>query len=183
MAFTPGDINFGAGTLYAGVLGTPEPVSITGVLDAAWTSLGYTDSGHVFTSGMTVTPINAAEAYYPLTNIVTAKDAKVTFSLLQITAKNLSVAMNGGTTTTISGPSGWTFDPPPPGAEVRTMLLWQSLDNTLRWVGRQCLQVDPSAMGAVKAAGTMIPVGFDLELPAAGGLQPFRFFGNLARLT
>lgn len=180
--FESGDVAFGAGTLYVAPIGTPEPASVTGAWNAAFTALGYTDSGHVFTSGLTVTAINAAEAYYPLTNIVTAKDSKVAFSLMQITAANLSTAFNGGTITSLGGGGGVTFDPPAPGTEVRCMLGWQSLDNTERFIFRQCFQTDASAITRSKTAAAMIPVNFDLELPATG-LQPWRWFGTAARLS
>lgn len=180
--FEPGAIDFGAGTLYVAPIGTPEPTNITGVWNVAWVQLGYTDSGHVFTSGMTTTQILAAESYFPLTNIVTAKDSKVAFSLLQITAANLSTAFNGGTITS-SGAAGVTYDPPAPGTEVRCMLGWQSLDGTERMIFRQCFQTDASAITRSKSAAAMIPVNFDLELPAGGNLQPWRWIGAAARLS
>lgn len=181
--FEPGAVDFGAGTLYVAPIGTPEPTSVTGAWNASFVGLGYTDSGHIFTSGLTVTAINAAEAYYPLTNIVTAKDSKVDFSLMQITAANLSTAFNGGTITNVGGGGGVTYDPPAPGSEVRCMLGWQSLDGTERFIFRQCFQTAASAISRIKTGAAMIPVSFDLELPAAGGLQPWRWFGTAARLS
>lgn len=177
--FEPAAIDFGAGTLYVAPLGTPEPVSLTGAWNAAFVALGYTESGHVFTSGLTVTAINAAEAYYPITNIVTDKNSTLAFALMQITASNLQTAFNGGTITAVGGGGGITFDPPAPGTEVRCMIGWQSLDNTERLIARQCFQTGASAITRSKTAAATIPVSFDLELPATG-LQPWRWFGAAA---
>lgn len=182
--FEPAAIDFGAGTLYVAPIGTPEPLSITGALNAAFVGLGYTDSGHVFTSGLTATPINAAESYYTLINIVTAKDTKCSMSLMQITAANLSTAFNGGTITAVGGGGGVTYDPPAPGTEVRCMLYWKSLDGTEAWIGRQCFQTAASAITRSKTAAAMIPVEFDFELPAlTPTLQPWRWFGAAANRT
>jgi hypothetical protein len=179
--FEPGAVDFGAGTLYVAPLGTAEPTSITGTWNVAFVPMGYTESGHVFTSGMSVTPITAAEAYYNLTNIVTAKDSTVAFSLMQMTAANFQTAFNGGTTSVVAGGGGVTYDPPAPGAEVRCMIGWQSLDGTERMIFRQCFQTAASAISRGKSAAAVIPVSFDLEVPAAGGLQPWRWFGTAAR--
>jgi hypothetical protein len=180
VGFDPKTADIGAGTLYVAPIGTAEPTTITSPWNVAFVALGYTESGHIFTSGLTVTPIIPAEAYFPLTNIVTAKDSKVAFALMQMTAANLQTAFNGGTITTLGGGGGVTYDPPAIGTEVRCMLGWQSDDLTERLIFRQCFNTDPSAMSRVKTAAVTIPVGFDLELPG-GGLQPWRWFATAAR--
>ena len=101
----------------------------------------------------------------------------VDFKLAQMTATNMSYAMNGGTITPIGGGGGVRFDPPAPGTETRVMLGWQSLDATERYVWRQCFQIAASARVMQKTVpGASLACSFSLEKPA--GLQPWTWIGG-----
>ena len=176
----PSTVAIGAGTLYVAPIGTAEPLSITGAFAGGWIPLGYTLDGTIFTSGSTTSNLEVAEEYYPLTTIVTEKVSMVDFKLSQITAVNMSYAMNGGTTSVVGGGGGVTFDPPAPGTEVRVMLAWQSLDSTERYVWRQCFQTAATARNMQKTVPqATLNCSFNLEKPS--GLQPWRWFGTAAR--
>src|ERR1700681_1553731 len=123
-------VEIGAGTLFIAPIGTAEPVSLTGALDAAFVDLGYTDKGHIFTNTLTAADVVVAEEYYPLKTIVTAKTATWALELAQFTAKNLQVAYAGGTV--VNNGNYWTFEPPAAGTETRVMLVWQSISGTHR---------------------------------------------------
>lgn len=169
----------GAGTLYLAPIGTAEPTSLTGALDVGFVDLGYTTDGSVFTSGSTTQTITPAEEYYPITTIVTEKTSTVGFALMEITAKNLSVAMNGGTITSPAG-GGVMYEPPAPGAEVRCMLVWQSNTGDERYLFRQCFQTSASARNMKKVTPAAdLPCLFNLEKPT--GKLPWAWFGSPAR--
>jgi hypothetical protein len=171
----------GAGTLYIAQIGTAEPASISAPWDPGFVGLGYTQAGTTFTTGATVQAITPAESYFPLANVVTERTSTVDFELLQMTARNMQIAMNGGTITAVGGGGGYTFDPPAPGQEVRWMIGWDSQDKTERFVWRQCFQIAATKRAMQKttpAAG--LTCSFSLELPG-GGLQPFRYFVTAAR--
>lgn len=171
-------LQFGAGRLWIGPLGTTEPVDPTTAPDAAFTDLGYTEDGSQFGSQVTSENIFVAEELDPIKTGVTGRVSTVAFSLAQITAANLKTAYNGGTINTAAGVT--TFDPPAIGAEIRVMLLWDADDATERWVFRQCFQTGSAEIPRRKApAKALIPVTFTLEKPT--GLQPFRAIFDDAR--
>jgi hypothetical protein len=86
--------------------------------------------------------------------------------------------MNGGTYTLVSGTGATaltSFSPPAPGAEVRCMIGWESLDSTLRLICYQTLQGGEIASAYRKApAIALIPCQFNFEVPSSG--KPFEFF-------
>lgn len=167
----PGALQFGPGTLFIAPLGTTEPTDLTTALVAGWVSLGYTEEGSQFSYAVATSPVAVAEEYDPLRVLTTGRTLRVEFALSEVTATNLKRALNGGTLTTAAGVS--TFDPPAPGTETRTMLLWQSDDVTERWIYRQCFQDAGTTLARRKApTNATIPMGFALEKPT--GVQPFR---------
>jgi hypothetical protein len=176
----PATVAVGAGTLYVAPIGTAEPASITAPWIAAWIQLGYTETGTIFTSGSTTALVEVAEEYYPLSTIVIGKTSMVDFKLAQMTAYNMQVAMNGGTIAVVGGGGGVTFVPPAPGTEVRVMLGWQSLDNTERYIWRQCFQTAATARNLQKSVpAASLNCSFNLEKPI--GVQPWIWLGTAAR--
>lgn len=111
----------------------------TDVWPAGWVPLGKTAAGSKFSDAATSSDYESAEDYYPMDSATTKRVATVTFSLLGFTATNLSRALNGAVTT-VTG-SGTTLltqvDAPNPVNEVPAQIGWESLDATVRWVGRQ----------------------------------------------
>lgn len=170
-------VKVGPGRLYIGPIGTAEPTALTSAPNAAFVDLGYTEEGSTFTFGTDVETIDVAEEFYSLDQIVTGKTVQVAFSLAQDTAYNLSVAMNGGTTTV--GATDIQFEPPSPGTEAYVMLLWEDgatvAANKRRFLFRKCFQGGSAELAHAKGADyTKIPVEFTALKPT--GDEPFIAF-------
>ena len=66
--------------------------------------------------------------------------------------------------------------PPDPGSEVRAMIGWESLDNSLRWIGLQTIQGGEVTTAFRKAPDiATIPCTFNCEVPA-GSTKPWRMW-------
>lgn len=172
-----------AGFLYRAPIGSTLPTNtvvgsvFTDTWPVAWVALGMTDSGSTWTMSLTVEAINAAETYDPLAYRTTGRSSSMATMLKNFTATNLSNALNGATATvTGSGTTTLTkLDPPTPGAEVRCMIGFESIDSTVRAIGYQCINSGDIAIVMAKApANANIPFTFNFEKPAA--TQPFSWW-------
>lgn len=165
---TPAAVKLGPGLLYVAPIGTTEPTTVSGALPSAWIALGYTDKGSEITFSMSFDDVMVAEELDPVKVVATGRSTSVKFELAEMTARNLSVAFNGGTITSPSGGSV-TFEPPDLGQEQRVMLVWQSDDNAERWMFRRCLQVGNVTVARRKAPDkATIPCEFKTEIPTDG---------------
>lgn len=177
------------GYLFWAPLATTEPTStvvgsvFTDAWAAAWIPLGATEDGSTFHYEIGVEAITVAEFFDPIKYATVSRSGNFAFNLTSYTANNLKRAFNGGTlvTTGTTTTTKTTLEPPDPGTEVRAMLGWESLDNTVRLIARQCLNG-----GAVESAfkkvpdKAVIPCQFNFEVPAAA--RPFQFvFAGVAR--
>jgi hypothetical protein len=172
------------GWLYRAPLGSTLPANtVTGSVftdawPAAWLPQGLTDAGSTFTPSITVEAIEAAELFDPIAYRTTGRTASVAFALKNFTATNLAAAMNGATVTT-TGSTTTTLtqiDPPQPGSEIRQMLGWESLDNTVRIIWRQVVNSGDLEMAMQKApANANIPWNAQLEKPSSSQ-QPFSLY-------
>lgn len=165
------------GYLFWAPFGTAEPThtaaasKFSDAWPGAWIPMGATQDGTTFNWESPLEPIYAAEFLTPLAYAAGEQTGHIGFGLLDFTLKSLQRAMNGGPPTTVSG-TGATlvskFEPPEPSEIVRSMIGWESLDNTMRIIGRQCLNA--SAVEASFKKGTdvgVIPCEFNFERPAA----------------
>lgn len=144
----------------------------------AWLSFGATEDGSEFSYETKVEAITVAEFFDPIKYSTTERSGSFAFNLADYTLANYKRAMNGGTLTVVSG-TGTTqlnrYIPPAPGAEIRAMIGWESLDSTVRIIVHQTLQG-----GAVKSAFkkapafATIPCEFMFEVPTSG--NPFEKF-------
>ena len=166
-------IALGPGTLYTAAVGAAEPATLVAAWDAAWTDLGYTFEGHTFSSESTVEEVEVAEELVPLLYVTTKVVAKAEFTLAEVTATNLSRALNGGTITTGSG--FVTFEPPAIGAETRRAYAWQSTDGEERMVWRQCFNSGTVEINRRKGADKA-GIPFELNLEKPSGLQPWKYY-------
>lgn len=155
----------------------------TDAWDTAWLQLGATEDGSEFSDSSTVTPIHVAELVDPVTYRTTDRASSFAFSLASWTLSNWRRARNGGAAalTAVSG-SGATalyqFSPPAPGAEIRVMIGWESLDHTARLIVPQALSGGDVKTAFKKApAVAAIPCQFNAELPLSGSLAglPYQF--------
>ncbi len=141
----------------------------------AWISLGATEDGSEFSYESTVEPVRVAEFFDPIKYATTERSGSFAFNLADWTLANVKRAFNGGTLTLVSG-TGPTqvnsYEPPNPGSEVRAMIGWESLDNTVRIIVRQAINSGTIASAFRKAPATaLLPCTFNFEKPT--GAQPF----------
>src|SRR5664279_2246895 len=177
------------GYLFWAPVGTAVPTNTVAgsIFTDAWTSpwvpLGATTDGSEFSYSIKTDQIQVAEFFDPIKIVTTERSGSVTFSLASYTATHLQIALNGGvalsstgaTTTTLT-----TVEAPDPGHELRSMIGWESLDNTVRIVIRQAIQSSEVKWAMKKApAFTDIPCTFEFEVPAAA--KPFSvYFAGVA---
>lgn len=172
----PTKVRVGPGILKVAPVGTAEPADLTTAWGVAWVDLGYTEEGHTFSMSPSFEPVEVAEEIDPIRYEPGGREMSVEFALAEITALNLSRALNGGTLTTSGAGAAQitTFEPPNPGAEVRLALGWEALDKSERWIWRRCLQTGDVEIARRKAPDkATIPASFMLEI-VAGGLKPFK---------
>lgn len=144
----------------------------------AWISLGATEDGSAFTYETTVEPITVAEFFDPIRYSTTERAGNFSFNLADYTLNNLKRAYNGGTLATVSGAGATLLSslvPPTPGNEVRAMIGWESLDNTVRIITYQTINSGSITSAFRKApAFAVIPCTFNFEVPSAG--QPWKMY-------
>lgn len=146
----------------------------------AWINLGATRAGSTISISTTSEGIRVAELFYPVVYTTTEKEAGVAFDLADVTLANLKRINNGGTLSTVSGTGATTltsYEEPVQGAEVRCMIGWESLDATVRFVGRQCfnggeIEINNERAGADTFAS--FNASFHLEKPSSA--QPYIFY-------
>jgi hypothetical protein len=172
-----------AGFLYWAPIGSSLPTNtvagsvFTDTWPVAWIYLGLTESGSTISSNITVQPIPAAEVYDPLAYRTTDRASSVTFMLKNFTATNMQRALNGAVST-VTGTTTTTLtklDPPQPGQEVRCMIGWESVDQTVRWIGYQAINSGNVDIAMAKApANANVPFTLNLEKPSSS--QPFSWW-------
>lgn len=180
------------GYLFWAPLATAEPIhaaaASTYAADpwpVAWVPLGATEDGSEFNYETKVEAITVAEFFDPIRWSTTERSGSFAFNLANYTLQNLKRAFNGGTLATVSGTAATlssSFTPPAPGAEVRAMLGWESLDNTMRFVMYQTINSGTIKSAFKKAPSfAVIPCTFNFEVPTSG--IPFKVYGaGTARL-
>ena len=153
----------------------------TDLWPAAWIPLGATEDGSQFSYNTTTEPITVAEFFDPIRYVTTAREGNFAFNLASWGLTNFRRALNGGvaalTPTSGTGATAlFDLTPPAPGAEVRSMIGLESLDNTLRLVCFQTLQGGEISSAFKKAPDkAVIPCTFQFEVPASG--VPFKLSG------
>lgn len=178
-AITPALLLKGPGILYWAPLATAEPIHTpanskfpTAAWGGSWAPLGSTDAGSQWADSLNTDNIAVAESVYPQMIVGTERSSTWTVALAEWSKTNLTRALNGGTVT-VTGTTTTTLtqiDPPDVGQEVRCMVGWQSEDDTVRIVARQCLQTgDISAQFRKGANNATIAIVWRLEKPSAGG--------------
>jgi hypothetical protein len=166
------------GYLFWAPLGSTLPTNtvagskFTDAWPVAWINLGATETGTAFSYTTTVAEVTVAEFFDAMKYMTTGRSGNLAFNLADYTLSNYKRAMNGGSLTIVSGTGATqlnTFTPPVPGAEVRAMLGWESLDSTFRLVAFQCFQGgDVQSQFRKAPALAVLPTQFNFEVPAAG---------------
>lgn len=171
------------GFLWIAPLGTAAPAhtssggKFTDVVPAAWLPLGATTEGSTFTYSTEVEAIEVAEFFDPIRYATVSRSGEIAFNLASVTLSNYRRALNGGVAALVAtgtaGAEVTTLEPPDPGTEVRSQLLFETTDGSLRFLFRQVLQGGEIEMEFTKAPDiASIPCTFNMEVPA-GGAKPF----------
>lgn len=181
------------GFLFHAVLASTEPThaaaSSSYDLDAwpvAWVPYGPTTEGSVFSNAQNVEPIRVAELFEAVAYSVTDVTTTIAFAVTNYTLHNLRRAMNAPTSlvTTVSGSAATLsskLEPPDPEQIVRCMIGWESLDHTLRMVGRQCINGGELQSTFGRGTAASIATVWNFERPSAS--KAFAFYGaGTARL-
>jgi hypothetical protein len=172
------------GFLYWAPLGTALPANtvpvggsaFTDTWPTAWIPLGATEDGSEFTYSTSVDAVRVAEFFDPIRWATTERGGNFAFNLADWTLSNVKRAFNGGALTitaetTTSGQIN-SYEPPDPGAEVRAMIGWESLDNSARIIARQCINSGDISQAFRRAPSlAVIPCQFQMEKPASA--RPF----------
>lgn len=173
-----------AGYLFWAPLATSIPTNtvagsvFTDSWSAPWVSLGATEDGSQFEYDLNVEAISVAEFLDPIKYVTTSRSGSFAFNLASYTLSNLAKALNGSAPTVVSG-SGATqlnrLRPPTPGSEVRAMIGWESLDNTVRMIAYQTISSGKITTAYKKAPSfAVIPSTWNFEIPASG--YPFEYY-------
>jgi hypothetical protein len=179
------------GYLFIAPLASAEPAHtvsggvFTDAWPAAWLPLGATEAGSTFSYSTNVEAITVAEFFDPIKYATTERSGNIAFNLANWTLSNYRRALNGGIpaltgTQQTAGDATTTLtelEPPDPGGEVRAMIGWESLDNTLRLMLRQTIQGGEVSSAFQKApALALIPCTFNMEVPT-NGTKPWKLVG------
>jgi hypothetical protein len=181
------------GFLWWAPFGTVEPTNggtvagskFTDSLSASYIPMGATAEGSTFSTAVEVEAVIVAELFNPVRYATTGRTSGLAFAMADFTANNLKRANNGGTVATVSG-TGATlltkYEESDPGAEVRCLLVWQSLDDTVRIIMRQCFNSGTIEAAFQRApAFAQIAVNFQFEQPT--GAKPYTiYFAGAARV-
>jgi len=172
------------GYLFWAPLASTEPTNtvagskFTDSWPVAWISLGATEDGSEFSYETSVEAVRVAEFFDPIKWASTDRSGSFAFNLADWTLTNWVRVLNGGTKTVVSGTGATTltsYVPPNPGAEVRSMIGWESLDNTVRIICYQTINSGTISSAFRKApAYATLPCTFNFEVPAAG--SPFKMY-------
>lgn len=167
------NISLGPGRLYVAPVGTTAPTTLTEAIAPEWEPVGYTAEGSEFSFEVTTEPVTVAEELEPLFYRTTGRNGTVSFAMAENTARNLSVAFNGGTVNVDSASGEVTYEPPAPGTEERRALLFESEDGEERWVWFKTFQGGTVSMARRQGSEkTTLPVEMRVEKPSSGA--PFR---------
>jgi hypothetical protein len=161
----PTNVRVGPGKLYIAPVGSDEPDDLDGDWHVDWVELGYTDEGSTFTFNNTFEDVTVEEELDPIMTLQTARTVQVSFAAAEMTAANLSIALNGGTIDTALGVV--TFEPPSVGEYEHVAIGWEADDGLERWIFRKCVQVGNATIS--RRGGTnkaTIPMDFRAVKPA-----------------
>lgn len=166
-------LSLGPGRLYVAPVGTAAPTDLTTALGAAWEPIGYTEEGSEFSYEVSSEPVEVAEELDPLFYRTTGRSGTVSFAMAENTARNLTIAFNGGDVSAPATDGSVTYTPPEPGTEERRALLFESEDGEERWVWPQVFQGGNVSMARRKGAEkTTLPV--EMRVEKRSGEPPFQ---------
>lgn len=166
-----GQVLLGPGAIYVAPIGTAEPVSATGTLDAAYIQVGYTQDGSSFEPNLTVAEIEVAEQIDPILYATTKRATSFITALAQVNATNLNLAINNGAVAAVAGKG---IAPPAPGSELRVMIVHAGQNGSLLSI-RRAISSGAVKIDYKKAPNySTLPITWNVEIPvlASASLPP-----------
>lgn len=113
MSVTVSNLIMGPGTVYNGLFGALEPTDATVNVSPAtssWTDIGGTLNGITLSVDQTYTELMVDQLVDSIGRRLTKREFLVTTQMAEPTLNNLSIALNGSTTTSGSITSGGTYN-------------------------------------------------------------------------
>lgn len=185
MAGNGANIGIGPGWLYAAPIATADPANNETSLPVDWISLGYTEDGNQFSYAVTSEDIEVAESVDPVATQETKALSKVTFSMAEMTRRNLGLALGRG----LVANDDSILEPAALGSRLYFKLIWQSLDHVtpavsdtanIRWLFRKCFVSGSLDISHKKApAKALLPVEISCYRPDSA-TAPWAVFPNAA---
>lgn len=173
-----------AGYLFWAPLATAIPTNtvagsvFTDSWSGAWINLGATEDGSQFEYDLNVQAISVAEFLDPIKYVTVSRAGSFSFNLANYTLSNLAKVTNGSAPTVVSGTGATQLNrvrPPVPGSEIRAMIGWESLDNTVRAIFYQTLSSGKVTTTYKKAPSyAVLPATWNMEVPSSG--FPWEYF-------
>ena len=166
------NVKHGPGWLYLAPVGfseaaiTAPTVNLKTIL--ALVPVGYTEEGSSVSIAPSFENIEVAEELDPIDVVPTGRETTVGWACAEVTARNISLAFNGGVIETAAGHV--TFEPPASDDEaVHTAIVWQSFKKDEIWVYRDCVQTGSATLDRRKGTQkTTIPLEFRVLKPSDG---------------
>jgi hypothetical protein len=155
-------------------VGSTEPASISVALDAAFTELGYAnEDGVKFTDGKTLQPIRVWQEFYEVRNIVTEREARVAFSLVQWNPDTVTLAFGGGTVTEDVADTEFKYEPPDPEDvdERAAAVEWVDGTRNYRLIVPKCQVVENVETDLVRTGASLLPI--TLGVLGVSGAKPW----------
>lgn len=113
MSVTVTNLILGPGTLYTGLFGAVEPLdSLVNLAppSSSWTDVGGTLNGITLSVDQTYTELSVDQLVDSIGRRLTKREFTVTTQMAEPTLNNMSIALNGATTTSGSITSGGTYE-------------------------------------------------------------------------
>jgi hypothetical protein len=170
------------GYLFRAPIGTADPTwtvassVFSDAWPAAWVPMGATNEGSTFNYTTNVEPVEVAEFFDAIKQVTVSREGSFAMALADVTASHLAWSLNkaAGVPSGTGATTMNVVEPPSPGGEVRCMIGWESLDNTVRLICRQVINASAIEIGFRKGADkSLIPMEFQFEVPV--GAQPFKW--------
>lgn len=172
MTQTAEEVRVGAdGQIYVADVGTTLPTSVDDSLDGAFSSaLGFvSEDGVTITDGKTVTDIGAWQSFYPIRELVTAREFSVAFSLRQWNRDTIALAFGGGTFTDLGTPDTQYSPPDAATLDERALVVdYQDGDVNYRLVVPRCLATETVTAQLARASAADLPITMKVLAPTAG---------------
>jgi hypothetical protein len=116
------EVSTGPGALYIAPYGTALPEDFDDTLNAAFTEVGFTTSGHEFTFSTEKQEIKVAERLRPIRYQAGSTSATWVFTMAQYSPDNIQLAVPGATVTSTAGGSVKVTLPKTAGTERYTIV-------------------------------------------------------------